>query len=216
MGEAIHGRGLDTAEIDAAPARRADCVVRAAQAGDEDAFRVLYRRLTPDLVRYARILVPDGDRPAAERLVATTWAALAADLVRFGGDEEAFRRYALAALRNRAHTPRRRRHRRPAEVSPPTGTARVPPATSSPTVRAPDEGAAGSRPSPRRIFAALAALPRAQAEAILLRLVLDLDARGAAQVLGRRPGAVSAALTRGLRRLARQYDGGERIDAQGD
>ncbi|MBB1255226.1 sigma-70 family RNA polymerase sigma factor [Streptomyces sp. OF3] len=214
MGEAIHGRGLDTAEIDATRARRPACVVRAAQAGDEDAFRTLYRRLTPDLVRYARILVPDGGRPAAERLVAATWAGLSAELVRFRGGEEDFRRFALASLRNRARGSRRRRHRRPAEVSPPTGPARVPSAAPSSVVRAPD--AADSRPSTRRVFAALAALPRPQAEAILLRLVLDLDARGAAQVLGRRPGAVSAALARGLRRLARQYDGGERIDAQGD
>jgi RNA polymerase sigma-70 factor (ECF subfamily) len=41
-----------------------------------------------------------------------------------------------------------------------------------------------------------------QAEAVMLRVVLGLDAQAAAKVLGKRPGAVRMAAHRGLRRLA--------------
>jgi RNA polymerase sigma-70 factor (ECF subfamily) len=49
----------------------------------------------------------------------------------------------------------------------------------------------------------IATLPRDQAEAVLLRVVMDLDADSAAQVLGKRPGAVRMVAQRGLRKLAK-------------
>ena len=50
----------------------------------------------------------------------------------------------------------------------------------------------------------IAALPRDQAEAIMLRTVLGFDAPTAARILGKRPGAVRAASHRGLRQLAKK------------
>ena len=50
-------------------------------------------------------------------------------------------------------------------------------------------------------LAAIATLPRDQAEAVLLRVVVGLDAESAAAVLGKRSGAVRTAAYRGLRRL---------------
>jgi RNA polymerase sigma-70 factor (ECF subfamily) len=47
-------------------------------------------------------------------------------------------------------------------------------------------------------------LPPDQAEAVLLRVVVGLDAATAASVLGKRAGAVRVAAHRGLRALARQ------------
>ena len=47
-------------------------------------------------------------------------------------------------------------------------------------------------------------LPRDQAEAVLLRVVVGLDGPAAARVLGKRPGAVRTAAYRGLKRLAGQ------------
>src|SRR5258708_7038638 len=52
----------------------------------------------------------------------------------------------------------------------------------------------------------IATLPPDQAEAVLLRAVVGLDATTAAQVLGKRPGAVRTAAHRGLRTLARHLD----------
>jgi RNA polymerase sigma-70 factor, ECF subfamily len=51
-----------------------------------------------------------------------------------------------------------------------------------------------------------APLPADQAEAVLLRVVVGLDAKSAAQVLGKRPGAVRTAAYRGLRALARRLE----------
>ena len=48
----------------------------------------------------------------------------------------------------------------------------------------------------------IATLPRDQGEAVMLRVVAGLDVGGAAQVLGKRPGAVRVATMRGLRKLA--------------
>jgi DNA-directed RNA polymerase specialized sigma24 family protein len=47
-------------------------------------------------------------------------------------------------------------------------------------------------------------LPRDQAEAVLLRAVVGLDAPAAARVLDKRHGAVRTAAHRGLKRLARE------------
>jgi RNA polymerase sigma-70 factor (ECF subfamily) len=53
----------------------------------------------------------------------------------------------------------------------------------------------------------IAALPRDQAEAVMLRAVVGLDANAAGRVLGKRAGAVRTAAYRGLRRLAEQNTG---------
>src|SRR5207245_5980976 len=52
-------------------------------------------------------------------------------------------------------------------------------------------------------IALIARLPRDQSEAVLLRVVVGLDAVSAAQVLGERPGAVRTACYRGPHRPAR-------------
>jgi RNA polymerase sigma-70 factor (ECF subfamily) len=52
-------------------------------------------------------------------------------------------------------------------------------------------------------------LPPDQAEAVLLRAVLGLDAQTAGHVLGKRPGAIRTAAYRGLRTLARQLERAE-------
>ena len=54
------------------------------------------------------------------------------------------------------------------------------------------------------ILALIAALPREQAEAIMLRTVLGFDAPTSARILGKRPGAVRAAAHRGLKQLAKK------------
>ena len=51
-------------------------------------------------------------------------------------------------------------------------------------------------------LALIATLPPREAEAVLLRAVVGLDAETAGRVLGRRAGAVRTAAHRGLRRLA--------------
>jgi RNA polymerase sigma-70 factor (ECF subfamily) len=55
-------------------------------------------------------------------------------------------------------------------------------------------------------LALIRSLPRDQAEAVLLRVVVGLDAETAGRVLGKRAGAVRTASYRGLRRLAERLE----------
>jgi RNA polymerase sigma-70 factor, ECF subfamily len=52
----------------------------------------------------------------------------------------------------------------------------------------------------------IAALPREQAEIIMLRVVAGLDTSAVARILGKRPGAVRVSAHRALRRLAAVAD----------
>jgi len=182
-------------------------LVHAAQQGDEDAFRAVYRRLTPDLLRYTTVIVGQD----AEDVVAETWLQISRDLPRFAGDGPAFRRFALAVARNRARDLHRRRGRRAVEITTPGAEI--------PEPRTPRRGGAqdtaelvGTELSTKEALALIATLPAPQAEAVILRVVLDLDTRSTARILGKRPGAVAMALSRGLKRLADRY-GDERPDA---
>jgi RNA polymerase sigma-70 factor (ECF subfamily) len=53
-------------------------------------------------------------------------------------------------------------------------------------------------------LALIATLPRDQAEAVLLRAVVGLDAKSAAQVAGKRAGAIRTSAYRGLKTLAKR------------
>jgi RNA polymerase sigma-70 factor (ECF subfamily) len=53
----------------------------------------------------------------------------------------------------------------------------------------------------------IATLPPDQAEAVMLRVVVGLDAETAGTVLGKRAGAVRTAAFRGLRTLAKRLEG---------
>jgi RNA polymerase sigma-70 factor (ECF subfamily) len=171
-------------------------VVRAAQCGDEAAFRVLYRDVQPRLLRYLTALVDeDADDVAAE-----AWLHIARDLGNFRGDTRRFRSWVTTIARHRAIDHLRREDRRPPaglriddlrEMAGPHDTART----------ALDRVAADDTVS------LIAALPPGQAEAVLLRVVLGLDAAQTARVLGKRPGAVRTATHRGLRTLAQHFEG---------
>lgn len=171
-----------------------------ARSGDEAAFRHLYRTLTPELLRYAAVLAGQD----AEDVVADSWLQISRDLPRFHGDHTAFRRFALTVTRNRARDLMRRRRRRVRETSLPlTELPDLPTARSGGQSHSRDAAEiAGARLCERDAVAYIGRLPRAQAEAVLLRIVLDMDTRSAADVLGRRPGTVATALSRGLRQLA--------------
>src|SRR4051794_1046382 len=80
-------------------ARPADLspLVSAAQRGDEEAFRGLYREVQPGLLRYLRALVADD----AEDVASETWLQIARDLRTFRGTE-GFRAWAARIGRNRA------------------------------------------------------------------------------------------------------------------
>jgi RNA polymerase sigma-70 factor (ECF subfamily) len=164
-------------------------LVRATQHGDEDAFRALYRALQPGLLRYLQALVGDD----AEDVASEAWLQIAQDLDGFPGSG-CFRAWVLTIARHRALDHLRRLRRRPVV---PTPVEHLPEMTDT------DAGEkAAELMSTDWAVSVIARLPRDQAEAVLLRVVVGLDAKTAAEVLGKRPGAVRMAACRGLRRLA--------------
>lgn len=174
----------DEAELTAA--------VRAAQEGDEAAFRSVYRAVHPRLLGYVRTLVPDAD---AEDVASEAWFQIARDLDRFAGDADRFRGWAARIARNRALDHIRARGRRPVSGGDESELTGMPDGadTADEALEALGTG---------RTMELISRLPRDQAEAVVLRVVVGLDAKSAAEVLGKRPGAVRTAAHRGLRRLA--------------
>lgn len=162
-----------------------------ARQGDDAAFAVVYRTVNPRLVGYLYGLVGnDADDVASE-----TWHDVVRGLTAFRGDGPAFRAWTATIARNRAVDHLRRTNVRPR-------TTELEDATSEPPAERDSEGLALENLSTARALSMIAELPRDQAEAVLLRVMLGLNAPMAAQVLGKQPGAVRTAAHRGLKRLA--------------
>jgi RNA polymerase sigma-70 factor (ECF subfamily) len=168
--------------------------VDAAQRGDAEAFRLLFRDVQPRLLRYLQALTGND----AEDVASETWLHIARDLHTFHGDLDGFRGWAATIARHRALDHLRRHARRPAAVSVPSDDLAGLAAGDDTAATAVDALAT------RAAVGLIASLPPDQAEAVLLRAVLGLDAARAAAVLGKRPGAVRTAAQRGLRTLARR------------
>ena len=170
--------------------------VARAQDGDETAFAVAYRIVQPGLLGYLRGLVGDD----AEDVASESWAQIARDLAGFRGDGQGFRGWTATIARHRALDHLRYLRRRPTESQP----------ADQLTDRAgldDTEDRALTTVSTEQAIRIIAALPRDQAEAVLLRVVMGLDVATTARVLGKREGAVRTAAHRGLRRLAQLLEG---------
>jgi len=170
--------------------------VARAQDGDPEAFRAVYRDTQPRLLRYLHTLVGDD----AEDIASETWLQVTRDLAGFSGDYDGFRGWVATIARHRALDHLRHHARRPPALPVPAEDLAAYPSgrpgaddTADGALEALSTGAA---------LALIATLPADQAEAVLLRAVLGLDAATAARVLGKRPGAVRTAAYRGLRTLA--------------
>jgi RNA polymerase sigma-70 factor, ECF subfamily len=183
--EPIHGRKDDLS-----------FAVEAALAGRDEGFRTLYRAVQPGLLRYLKALVGAD----AEDVASETWLHIVRDLRSFKGDGEAFRRWAVTIGRHRAMDHLRRHQRRPSIAMPVDALT---------DLTAGDDTAAAAIETltTDRALAMIASLPQDQAEAVLLRVVVGLDAASAAEVLGKRSGAVRTAAYRGLKRLAERLNG---------
>ncbi|HEX9336991.1 MAG TPA: RNA polymerase sigma factor [Pseudonocardiaceae bacterium] len=175
--------------IDLSPAVAAAC------AGDDAAFSALYTAVQPGLLRYLRVLVGQD----AEDVASEAWLQIVRDLRSYRGEGAGFRAWAASIARHRAMDHLRRQSRRPAQHIPVEQLEHVADAQDT-AIRAVE------MVSTEAALALIATLPRDQAEAVLLRVVVGLDAQAAAQVLGKRAGAVRTSAYRGLRRLAGRLD----------
>ncbi|WUH91349.1 RNA polymerase sigma factor [Streptomyces sp. NBC_00433] len=182
-----------------------EAAVGAAQRGDDTAFRTVYRAVQPQLLNYVRSLVGPAD---AEDVASEAWLQIARDLPNYRTGSGSIRGWAARIARNRALDHIRARSRRPVNGGGVDDLVQLPD-------RADTAGEALDAVATDRALAAIAALPREQAEAVLLRVVMGLDSTSAARVLGKRAGSVRMATHRGLRRLAEilEYDHGDPGDS---
>ena len=163
--------------------------------GDGDAFRVVYRAVHAPLLRYLEVLVGPNE---AEDVASETWGQACRDLQNFDGDADGFRGWITTIGRHRALDLLRLRSRRIRADQDLTGVDLADAAdTEAAMLEGYTTGAA---------LAVIRSLPRDQAEAVMLRAVMGLDARSAGVVLGKRPGAVRSAAHRGLATLARRLE----------
>jgi RNA polymerase sigma-70 factor (ECF subfamily) len=170
-------------------------VLSAAQAGDEWAFTLLYREFNPRLVRYFAAHAPS----VAEDLAADTWLAVARQLGVFRGDEGAFRGWLFTIARGKLVQHWRDQGRRPATpVSPDAFGDQAGPDD-------PEETALEGLSTVRAVRAITAALPPAQADVVLLRVLGGLDVDQVASMVGKPPGTVRVLQHRALHRLVDSF-----------
>jgi RNA polymerase sigma-70 factor (ECF subfamily) len=155
------------------------------------AFDTLYRTLQPGLLRYLRALIGAD----AEDVASETWLQIVRDLETFRGTGSGFRAWMVTIARHRALDLVRHRQRRPHTLVPVESLAEMPSDMDT-------AGIASDEISTAAAIAMVASLPPDQAEAVLLRVVVGLDAITTAEILGKRPGAVRSSAHRGLHRLA--------------
>jgi RNA polymerase sigma-70 factor, ECF subfamily len=165
-------------------------VLADAQGGNEDQFAVLWRDANPALLRYLRVLAPEG----AEDIAAETWVHVVRGLTRFTGDEAAWRAWLFTTARRRLLDQARMRRRHPAEPLDEVAPAELP-RTADTAQIALDNLATDAA------VALVAQLPPLQADVIMLRVVAGLDTDAVAGILGKSPGNVRVMAHRGLKRL---------------
>src|ERR1051326_4660841 len=134
-------------------------VVRRAQDGDPDAFRLLYRDIQPRLLRYLHTLAGQD----AEDIAAETWLHITRDLPAFTGSYDAFRGWTATIARHRALDHIRGRSRRPPALPVPAHDLAGLPGTDDTAQGALDNLATSTA------LTLINTLPPDQAEAVLLR-----------------------------------------------
>jgi len=149
-------------------------------------FAEFYRRSRDECLR--TVLVSVGDQDTAQELVAEAFARACASW-RTVGRHPAPAAWVVRTALN-ANVSRWRRHGREVPVPDPGMVADLPAISPAP---------AGSVDP--RIMAALRRLPARQRQVVALRLILDLDTNGTAQMLGITPNTVMAHMARALAAL---------------
>lgn len=190
--EGLHPPHWLAGDRSATSTQEPDTVLQSARNGDEYAFRILYREINPRLLHYVRTLVGDD----AEDVASEAWLHIARDIASFHGDIDGFRGWTATIARHRALDHLRHRKRRPVS---PTSSGELPELAASEDT----ETTVLDSLSTEAALALIGRLPHDQAEIIILRVVIGLDAKAVAAMLDKRPGAVRTAAHRGLRRLER-------------
>ena len=168
----------------------ADCV-RAALAGDREAFATIYQRYHAIVYRFARLM--SGSASIAEDVTQETFVALMRDLHRYEPHRAGLATYLYGVARNltRARLRRDRRFVRLEDSG----------ATDMPGAHDPSSTLAGSRDR-ERVREAIAALPSRYREVVILCAIHGLSYAEAAQALRLPVGTIRSRLNRGRQAIA--------------
>lgn len=166
-----------------------DEMVERACGGDEEGFRLLWSDLQPRLLRHLRVTWRDD----ADDLASETWATVVRDLHKFRGNGRAFRSWLFTVARRRAIDDVRYRSR----------LRRTPNAGYRTVAACSAEEETTATFSTEEALALVAELPARQAEAVSLRIIVQLDTETAASIVGCSPESIRVNLHRGLQALAR-------------
>jgi RNA polymerase sigma-70 factor (ECF subfamily) len=166
-----------------------DSVLEGARRADEHAYTRLYTDLHPALLRYLRGMAYE----LAEDAASETWLEVARSLDSFHGPEPAFRGWVFAIARRKLIDRIRYETRRPTATWDDLDAIAPLERDAADLVIEAD--------STQNALALVRTLPRDQAEAVLLRVLGDLDYAEIAVIMDRSSGAVRVLVHRGLRRL---------------
>lgn len=168
-------------------------MIERAKRGDPDALGHLWRTYQHLLLRYFR-----GKRMAdPEDLASQVWIEVATGLDRFEGSEHDFRRwlFTIASRRRIDGIRSAKRSQDRAERQRPTLT----------DVTSPSAGEESEREQAlARALELVSGLPSDQREAVMLRVIADLDVADVAAIMNKREGTVRVLVHRGLKKLAEQ------------
>lgn len=170
-----------------------ESVLAAARLRQEWAWRVLYRDLSPAVLRYLRA------RGAAEPedLLGEVFVSVVRALPSFSGDEGCFRAWVFTIARNRLTDARRARSRARCEATPDDELCTLLDAT------APLHGDA-TRDASSHVAAIIETLSPDQRDVLFLRVLGGLTLDEVAAVLGKGTGAVKALQTRAFEAVRRR------------
>jgi RNA polymerase sigma factor (sigma-70 family) len=174
-------------------------ILQAARTGAEWAWSTIFRDLSPGVYAYVR----SRGAGEPEDVTGEVFLQLARDLSSFEGGESEFRSWVFVIAHHRLLDERRHHRRHPAEPAPAAAIA--------------EQGDLGNVEeeamrtlSAQHVERLLAALPEAQREVLLLRLIAGLTVDEVARALGRSADSVKALQRRGLgairRRLVKEGD----------
>ncbi len=178
-----------------------DAVLESAIRGDQACFGELWRELNPRLERFLYAQGAMGDPPASD-VASETWLQVVRDLPSFKGDFADFRSWLYQIARNRMVDAARARARRPQSSM---DIAELDPMASLEDVAV----GVANRTELREIIAKIQALPTAQCEVLMLRIVADLTVEETAAALKKKPNAVRVLTHRALTALRQELGVGE-------
>lgn len=166
-------------------------VIARAASGDTDALAELWRGHQHLLLRYFR---GKGMRDPDD-LASIVWIEVARGLASFTGDGDEFRRWLFTIAARRRVDEIRRDHRRRRRDNAIAATV-----ADQTTAGADDDYERAAALD--RALAIVRTLPHTQAEAVLLRVVVDLSVTDVAAIMGETEGNVRVLVHRGLQRLS--------------